>query len=72
MTEAKKKTWENRSNRPKKKKKRKPAHLRHSGYWMVCCDCGETQRVEKRSVHSRFKPRCMKCGGPLNFKKEMQ
>ena len=68
MTEQKKKTWENRYNRPRKTKKKKS--LKHA-YWMKCSDCGLTQQVFKREVRSSSRVRCIKCGGPVNFKKEM-
>ena len=56
------------ARRKKKRPKRKKAHLTT----MVCRDCHSVQRLNASAMHAAKRPRCPKCGGPLNRPRDMQ
>ena len=56
------------ARRKKKQQKRKKPYITT----MVCRDCNSVQRLNASAMHAAKRPRCQKCGGPLNRPRDMQ
>jgi hypothetical protein len=39
---------------------------------MMCSDCGFTSETTARKVHAARRPRCPKCGGPMNRPRDLR
>jgi ribosomal protein S27E len=49
------------------RKPRKPRPKPEKHDFVICSDCKEPHKLGARFWHSAARPRCTKCGGPLNY-----